>query len=136
MKRNNYENTHQKALVKWARLQPEIGMRLIHIPNEGKRDAIYGKHLKEMGMVPGCFDLFLAIPKLEYLKCVDRVFPIMQYAGFFIELKSLKGTLSKAQKEFSYFMHRDMNYKLAMTNHWVSAAKAICDYLGMEYRGL
>jgi hypothetical protein len=134
--RNNYENAHQKSLIKWARLHPEIGNRLIHIPNEGKRDAIYGRHLKEMGIVPGCFDLFLAIPRYSFIQIDDSLeFDYSKsYGGFWIEMKSINGKFSASQEKF--FESLDGEYRAGVFYHWVDAAKAICDYLGKDYGGL
>jgi len=50
------EAQEQKALIEWASLK---NIPLIHIPNEGKRSAFYGKQLKAIGLQPGFPDLFL-----------------------------------------------------------------------------
>jgi hypothetical protein len=136
--RNHYENTHQKSLIKWARLQPEIGERLIHIANERKCTPAYGKHLREMGQVKGCFDLFLAYPIFVAISPSNaplNVYSLAEKVGFWIELKSPKGIVSKSQLDFQASM-QEAGYKAEIYRDWVSAAKAICDYLWMKYRGL
>lgn len=83
--------------MQWVRLNPVLRMCVIHIPNEGKRTVTYGKHLKDMGMRPGVSDLFIAMTRHGY-------------SGAWIELKSKKGIISKAQMEFKNDMHRQHYY--------------------------
>lgn len=76
-----------KTVMDWVRLHPTIAPYIIHIPNEGKRSASYGKLLKDLGMRAGVSDLFIALPR-------------HQYNGAWIELKSAKGKLSPLQRHF------------------------------------
>lgn len=87
------ENSIQKALMEWVRLDPILRRCVIHIPNEGKRTSRYGKSLKDMGMRPGVSDLFIAMPRKGY-------------SGAWIELKSKNGVVSDAQMQFKQDMHR------------------------------
>jgi len=81
------ESSIQKAIIKWVSLHPSLRNIVIHIPNEGKRTASYGKSLKEIGMRPGVSDLFIAMMRHGY-------------GGAWIELKSKNGILSDYQKKF------------------------------------
>jgi hypothetical protein len=73
--------------MQWVNLHSILKNFIIHIPNEGKRTAHYGKYLKDMGMRPGVADLFIAMPRHG---C----------NGAWIELKSKNGILSQEQREF------------------------------------
>ena len=90
------ESAIQKAVMEWVNLKPTIKNFIIHIPNEGKRSARYGKSLKDMGMRPGVADLFIAMARHE---C----------NGAWIELKSTNGVLTEQQKEFLHDME-EQNY--------------------------
>jgi hypothetical protein len=81
------EATIQKTVIHWVRLQPKIKKLVIHIPNEGKRSVRYGRLLKDMGMVPGASDLFIAMPSHGF-------------NGAWIELKSKNGVLTPEQADF------------------------------------
>lgn len=81
------ENSIQKAVMQWVKLNPILRKVVIHIPNEGKRTRSYGKSLKDMGMRPGVSDLFIA------MQCHG-------YGGAWIELKSKNGRLNVSQKKF------------------------------------
>lgn len=77
------EHDEQKALIKWARSK-RIEL-LFAIPNGGHRAISVAKKLKAEGVQPGVPDLFLAIPHPPY-------------HGLFIEMKAIKGTVSKIQR--------------------------------------
>lgn len=81
------ESSIQKSVMEWVNLHPVIKKFIIHIPNEGKRTARYGKSLKDMGMRAGVSDLFIAMMRHGY-------------GGAWIELKSVNGVLSDYQKKF------------------------------------
>lgn len=91
----NYKKTDQsaseseimRAVIEWASYYPELRKKIIHVPNEGKRSLSYGRNLKAMGLVPGCADLFVRIPRHGY-------------HGAFIEVKTLSGKISALQSEF------------------------------------
>lgn len=81
------EATIQKTVVAWCKSHPKLARVIMHFPNEGKRTWYYGKLLQTMGMRAGVSDLFVAMARHEFI-------------GAWIELKSAKGIVSSAQKEF------------------------------------
>ncbi len=86
--RLNEEQWIQITVVSWVQVNyPDIAKRMIHIANERKTSPYQGSILKKMGVMPGVSDLFFIIPTIEY-------------NGLFIEIKSLKGRVSPAQKKF------------------------------------
>lgn len=87
------EETIHKTVMEWVRLNPNLKGLVIHIPNEGRRSARYGRVLKDMGMRPGVSDLFIAIQRHGY-------------GGAWIELKSEHGILSELQSKFIEDMAR------------------------------
>lgn len=68
----------------------------IHIANEGKRSLAQGKKLKDEGLLAGVYDYFLAYAKIRTYPDGAGSF----YPGLWIEVKTKKDRLSKAQKEF------------------------------------
>lgn len=84
---NPSENSIHKTVIQFVNAHPILRKCVIHIPNEGKRTVMYGKHLKDMGMRPGVADLFIAMPRRGY-------------NGAWIELKSKYGILSEHQANF------------------------------------
>ena len=91
-KRNHVEEDIQAACVQWFRYQyPKLSMNLFAIPNAlaftgESRKAFFGKiaRLKNMGLVKGVPDLFLAV-------ATDG------FSGLFIEMKKPGEKLSKEQ---------------------------------------
>jgi hypothetical protein len=79
------EHQIQAALFRAYKARRVPGAVMFAIPNGGARDAVTGRLMKDEGVTPGAPDLFCA-PFGE--RC------------FFIELKAVGGSLSKAQKEF------------------------------------
>ena len=119
--RNNYlksgelsEESIQKTVIVWARSHPRLKSIVIHIPNEGKRSPIYGKKLRDMGMVAGVWDLLIATSRRGYI-------------GAWIELKSKDGKLTPAQKEFGIEMGHQ-NYFLDVCHSIEAATKTISWY--------
>lgn len=89
-KRQKPEEILQKQCVQWFRLQPkykQYNKLFFAVPNGGSRNILEAANLKKQGVVSGVSDLILLVPKLGY-------------HGLLIEMKSLKGTQSEAQKEF------------------------------------
>lgn len=105
------ESSIQKAVMEWVNLHPVIKKFIIHIPNEGKRTARYGKSLKDMGMRAGVSDLFVAMQRHGYI-------------GAWIELKSHQGVLSFAQKQFLYDME-SQNYFTMVCSSIESAIRTL-----------
>lgn len=68
------ENQEQRALVHWIRTQPRLIDHIMKFNNEGKRTAGQTWNLKQMGMMVGASDLFLAIPTASF-------------SGLFLEIK-------------------------------------------------
>lgn len=81
------EEAIQKTVMAYVRMNIILRNVVIHIPNEGKRTKFFGKKLKDLGMVPGVSDLFIAMPRRGF-------------GGAWIELKSKKGIISQAQEKF------------------------------------
>ena len=105
------EDSIQKTVISWARLQPGLKNLVIHIPNEGKRTPRYGSHLKSIGLLPGVWDLLITTAKHGYI-------------GAWIELKSANGRLSPAQVAFGKVMEQQ-NYYMAVCCSIDSAIKKI-----------
>ena len=82
------ESNIQIAGMEWLRLQyPKVALNTFHIGNERKTSAYAGLIMQKMGVLAGVSDLFLA-------------WPIAQYHGMFLEIKSKKGRLSPLQSAF------------------------------------
>ena len=73
--------------MRWVKLQPALSPYVLHFPNEGRRSPRYGKLLKDLGMRPGVSDLFITMARKGYI-------------GAWVELKTPKGVVSPAQKDF------------------------------------
>lgn len=82
------ESQEQIEFIQWCKRNtakyPELD-EIFAIPNGGKRHIVTASKLKLEGVKPGIPDLFLPVQKRGY-------------AGLFIEMKKLDGTLSKTQK--------------------------------------
>ena len=114
MNRNHEETSNQIQFVKWFYLQyPKL--KIIHIPNEGKRTPRGGAVLKKMGLLPGVPDLF--IPAIRKGK-----------GGMFIEMKSSKGIATKSQIEFLKWAN-DNDYCAIVCNRAEAAITATKAYL-------
>ena len=72
----------QKAVIRWFRLQYRDAL-IFAIPNGGQRHIAVAAKLKAEGVLPGIPDL-----------CI-----INENEVFFVEMKTVKGKLSTAQKE-------------------------------------
>ena len=84
------EEAIQKTVIQWVRSHPYFKGKeglVLHFPSEGARSPVFGKKLKDMGFRAGIADLLIAMPRRGY-------------GGAWLELKSKKGKLSPAQKEF------------------------------------
>lgn len=75
-------------------IYPKLWRRLYHIPNGGKRDTREAERLREMGVIPGCLDLFFSIPKGKW-------------HGMYAEAKTQTGRLSEHQITFIKEMKED-----------------------------
>ena len=110
------EHNHQKLTVAWFRKNyPHLAGVFFAIPNGGKRDPITAARLKEEGVVQGVPDLFLAVP-------------VGGKAGLWLEMKDLKGSAKKAQKD----MHAALvvyGYAVEVARGYEAAKLAIANYL-------
>lgn len=115
------EDNYQKAVVRWFRIEyPDA--TLFAIWNEGisgSKGAIYGKHRKDMGVVAGIPDLFLAHPGCNGQR------------GLFIEMKADNGKLLPSQKKM--IPKLDRYYDVAVCYHPEEAMSAIRVYMGDGY---
>lgn len=78
------EYEEQKAVCQYL---DYLGLKYVHIVNEGLRSERTGYMLKRIGMQKGFPDLFILCPK-------------GRYHGLAIEMKSLKGRATKEQVEW------------------------------------
>lgn len=117
--RNNEESLMQQAVIIWWRHQcalfniPE--MLLFSIPNGGWRSPISGAILKREGARPGAPDLMLAVASHGA-------------SGLFVELKTAKGIVSPAQKNFHAAL-MNQGYEVSVCRHFADACNAISKYL-------
>jgi hypothetical protein len=107
--------------VRWSHLalitgtKHKIGEFLFAIPNGGSRNLIEAYNLKLEGVKKGVPDLMFA-------------YPSSKYHGMFIEMKSLKGILSKEQREWIERL-RMVGYKTVMCRNWENARDEVIAYL-------
>ena len=82
------EHAEQVALFRWAAIArsryPELAL-LYAIPNGGHRHIQVARRLKAEGVKPGVPDICLPVPRGNW-------------SGLYIELKTARGTVSKAQR--------------------------------------
>jgi hypothetical protein len=114
---NLSESSIQKMVVQWADSHHFLRNLVIHIPNEGKRSYSTAYTLKAMGMRSGIPDLFVA-------------YPSNGYHGAWIELKSEKGKVSKAQSEFIELL-RSQNYFVCVCFSFEEAVETIGKYCNL-----
>lgn len=112
------EHDEQAAFITWCSLSiakyPEL--KWIHaIPNGGKRGFKTAKSLKDEGVKPGIFDIFLPIPRGDY-------------HGMYIEFKYGNNKLSDSQIEFQKHCNKN-DYKTAVCYSAIDAVKIVVNYL-------
>lgn len=92
---NNREHQEQVAFIHWCRLNekkyPEL-QTIFAVPNGDKRHISVAKRLKAEGVRAGVPDIVLPVARDFYMG-ID-----CQFNSLFIEFKTPKGRLSKAQK--------------------------------------
>ena len=112
------EHEEQVSLFQWAELikgkRPELEY-LVAIPNGGARHIVVAAKLKAEGVKSGYPDLALNVPRGGY-------------AGLFIEMKAMDGTVSKAQKEWLARLNAAGHYA-AVCKGWMAAKTLIENYL-------
>jgi hypothetical protein len=110
------ESQIQEACVNWFRYQyPKFKRCLFAIPNGGARTARNGATLKKEGVLAGVADLFLTVPNNGF-------------HGFFIEMKTPKGTQQSSQKEFEK-MASEQGYKYLVIRSFDDFEKEVKAYL-------
>jgi len=115
--RHATEEEVQCALMDWCRFNPPLLELVIHIPNQGKRSKSYGAKLKKMGLRVGASDLFI-------------MRACRGYHGAFIELKSARGIVSPAQKEFLRIAERE-KYFTAVCSSIEDCIETVIWYMGI-----
>ena len=112
------EAQEQEALIEWCELNkgrhPELA-RILHIPNGGYRTPAEAAHFKRLGVKAGVPDLLLP-------------YPVGDHHGLWIELKSLSGKPSQAQREWILWL-RDQGYCAYICRGAESAIRCIEMYL-------
>jgi hypothetical protein len=111
-RRSLTEYEEQVLYFQWIETKPFISPFVFHIPNERKTTWAAGKRLKASGVRAGIPDIFVAIPRGIH-------------NGLFIEMKSLKGRLSEAQKE--YLERLNKQGYIAQACYGFEAAKALTE---------
>lgn len=114
------EHWEQVALFDWAKtVQHPAMLMMFAIPNGGKRHIVTAMKMKDEGVKVGVPDIFMAYPSLGYY-------------GLFIELKSMRGSASEAQK--SWIQHlNSQGYRAEICRGAVNAANVIEAYLGLQH---
>lgn len=111
------EHNHQSLTVAWFRANyPKLAGLLFAIPNGGKRNPATAALLKAEGVLPGIPDLFLAVP-------------VGEHHGLFVEMKTLSGVASSAQKAAMQRLS-NQGYQVAMASGYESAKTILRNYLG------
>jgi rhodanese-related sulfurtransferase len=108
------EHQEQCTVVEWFRLQYPDEL-LFAIPNGGHRHINVARKLKNEGVTASIPDLFLASAKHGF-------------NGLFIEMKSLKGKLTKQQAEMMLKLS-DKNYMTVCCHGSQSAIDTITSYM-------
>lgn len=124
------EHQIQCGIVEWANNtktpygQNKIGDFILAIPNGGNRSITEALRLKKEGVKKGVSDLFLAMP-------VTFNYGEDHGHGLWIEVKSKKGKVSKAQENWAVLMIKS-NYECRIVYSVDEGIQAIKDYLGMR----
>ena len=126
--KNHIEDDNQELVIRWCELNkikyPSLKM-IFSIPNGGKRNPREAARLKRQGVRAGIPDLFLASPR------IGSIWPHSgDEHGFFIEMKSEKGTVNKNQLPWILEL-RESGYKVDVCYSWIEAVNEIIDYLGL-----
>lgn len=115
------ESDEQTAIIEWANIMqnrvPELAL-LYHVPNGGSRNVVEAKRLKAQGVKPGVPDLVLPVARGKY-------------HGLYIELKTLRGRVSDAQKQWLEAL-RNQGYAAIVCRGADEAIAMIAKYLAGE----
>lgn len=117
------EDFIQISYLNWFKTNyPELKGDIHHFANERKCSVYEGVRLKRMGVLPGVYDVHIAIPRLD-----------LGYAGFWMELKTKKGRLSDHQIAFGN-RKTQRGYKTVVVWSLEEAKKETLNYLeGFNY---
>ena len=121
--RNDFEHQSQVALFRWAALNDSKhpGLSMMHaIPNGGLRNIRVAMKLKSEGVKSGVPDICLP-------------FPMGNFHGLYIEMKSPKGRISPAQ-EWWLDSLTSVGYLAERCFDWVDAARIIANYLNLDLK--
>jgi len=136
------ETQIQQAIVEWAshkeyerRYEDDyranfVGDFLIAIPNGGWRNKKEASRLKREGVKKGVSDLFLAIP----IARLNKRGVIYTESGFWLEIKTSKGRMSKEQERWKILMN-SRGYRVACIRSVDEGILIIEDYLGIKKDG-
>ena len=115
------ESEEQTAIIEWANIMqhrvPELAL-LYHVPNGGSRNVVEAKRLKAQGVKSGVPDLVLPVARGKY-------------HGLYIELKTLRGRVSDAQKQWLDAL-RNQGYAAIVCRGADEAIAMIAKYLAGE----
>ena len=112
------EAEEQMAVVKWAELMSHKHpclKWLYHTPNGGSRNIAEAANLKRMGVKAGVPDL-----------CIP--YPSKGYHGLYVEMKTDKGRLSAAQRDYIDFL-TEQGYKAVVCHGAEEAIGEIWGYV-------
>lgn len=112
------EENSQIELFKWIELASKklpLLKYVFHIPNGGLRHVVVAIRLKQMGTMPGVFDIACPVPKNGY-------------TSLWIEMKSGKKGLTENQKNFKSMME-EMNALCLVCYSAKEAKDALMGYL-------
>jgi hypothetical protein len=124
--KSDTEHSIQTAFFAWVNIVKHADLIWLHaVPSGGERNAIVAGRMKAEGVRSGIWDVHLPLPT-----------PL--YHGLYIEFKRLShrnhknGGLSDKQLEFGKWGH-DHAYRMKVAYTWREAARAVCEYLGVEF---
>lgn len=110
------EHDHQRLTVAWFRGRyPDLADVFFAIPNGGVRSAAAGARMKAEGVKAGVPDLLLAVPRGTR-------------HGLWVEMKTLKGKASKAQREMRERLLAQ-GYAVEIAHGYAAAKAIITEYL-------
>lgn len=112
------ESDEQIKAMEWLRqTHPLIALHTMHIGNERKASYYMGWLMKQMGVLKGASDLFMAWPNGGY-------------HGLFIEVKSKTGKASPDQKAFLQRM-KEAGYKAEICHGADQVINTMKEYLAL-----
>lgn len=125
VKRNNRHEESDlqiNCLETFRLIYPKYRYKLFAIPNGGRRDSREGERMVREGVLKGCLDLFLAIPRYNF---GDKYG--VNFGGMWIEIKTSTGRLSDYQIQFIKEMQSD--YQCCIVRSVEEFLKEVKEYL-------